>query len=46
MILTLLDHEQLWFNVEGVVVDFLAMETDFGVVGVECSAMVDDLKIA
>jgi hypothetical protein len=44
MMLTLLDDAQLWFDFEGVKGDLLAMGTDFGVVGVECSALDKDLE--
>jgi hypothetical protein len=43
MIRTLLEDAQLWLDFEGVKGEALAIVNDFGVVGVDCVAMVKNL---
>jgi hypothetical protein len=44
MMRTLEKDAWLWLDLEGVNGEPLAMMTDFGVMGVDCEAMVRDLK--
>jgi hypothetical protein len=46
MIRTLLEDAWLWLDFEGAEGEVLAMVNDFGVMGVDCPAMVKDLGIA